>query len=773
MERNQTAILEDLCQIVSRTANASDMLDRIVRLVSRKLRTDVCSVYVLTEEKDYLILQATVGLNHESVGRIGMNVREGLTGLVLESLKPVFVLHPARHPRYKHFEGSGEEAYQTYLGIPLLYRRSVLGVMVIQTLREDGVSEDHIPLLSAVAGQISAVLAYTGLLEDLKQLRPPPPPNPGPDPDPPGSPAPPKRRRPAKKPMLRGTPVSPGFADGHAHYVGKTIGFDQVERRKADAPEAEAARLDRALQSTRRAFDELRQRVEGLSAQDEAILDAQIMYLEDASFKDKVVARIRQGYAAEYALKRVVMETVDYFRGMNSHYLQERAVELEDMGREVLANLLGLERSTARTFDRDTILIASDLSPTDLIGLRQERLKGIALSRGGKTSHTSILARSFEIPMIIGVREVLENVNEGDYLIVDGNSGVLFSRPIQEIVDEYARLKEEQTREVEALGELRDLPAATLDGHEVKLGANIGLLSDLVLVDKYGADHIGLYRTEFPFLARKDFPSEDVQADLYRRILQGTGDRSTTIRTLDVGGDKFLSYLDYPRENNPYLGWRSIRVSLEMEGPFRTQIRAILRASDSGRVKILFPMITSVDEIRRIREILEEEKRELKRRGLPFDPAVPLGMMVEVPGTVRILDRFLRYVDFASIGTNDLIQYTLAVDRSNQKVSDLYSPLHPSVVALVHDAVAACRKQNKEASICGEATAQPRCAYLFLGMGVDRMSMNPGSVPVIKQMIRGVRLDRARQDLERVLEMETTEEVTRFLDETLPPNHFL
>jgi phosphotransferase system enzyme I (PtsP) len=532
--------------------------------------------------------------------------------------------------------------------------------------------------------------------------------------------------------------------------------------------EAEARRMEEALCRTRRELDDLSERVEGLSAQDEAILDLQVMYLEDESFKAKVLSRIQEGYAAEYALKMGIMDTVDYFRKMDNSYLQERAVEIEDMGREVLANLLGLKRSMSREFTRDTILIASDLSPTDLIGLRQERLKGIALSRGGQTSHTSILARSFEIPMVIGVRDVLDSVNEGDYLIVDGNSGLLFSRPIREIIDEYARMKEEKNREGEALGELRNLPATTRDGHEVKLGANISLLSDLMLVDKYGADHIGLYRTEFPFLARKDFPSEEAQTDLYRRMLQGTGDRSTTIRTLDVGGDKFLSYLDYPRENNPYLGWRSIRVSLEMEGPFRTQIRAILRASESGRVKILFPMITSVEEILRIRDILEQEKRFLKRRDIPFDPEVPLGIMVEVPGTVRVLDRFLRYVDFVSIGTNDLIQYTLAVDRSNQKVSDIYNPLHPAVISLVHDVVLACRMHDKEVSICGEATAQPRCAYLFLGMGVSRMSMNPGSVPIIKRMLRNASLSDAKTALDQALEMETAGEISRFLDELLP-----
>jgi phosphotransferase system, enzyme I, PtsP len=762
MEQSRASMLDDLCRIISSTAEPGDMLESMVHLVARKLGTDVCSVYVLNGEKDYLVLQATVGLNPDSVGRIGMNLREGLTGLVLESLKPLFVVHPRLHPRYKYFEGSGEEAYETYMGIPLVYRRSVLGVLVIQTIRTDAVSEADIPVLSTVASQISAVLAYTGLLEGMHRERQ------GSVPDPAGEPRRTRSLRTQKKGVLRGTPVSQGFADGQAHYMGKTIGFDQVELRKTEDAAAEIVRLEEALLRARKGLESLDTRVQGLSVQDVAILDAQIMYLEDASFQEKILARIREGYTAESALKLAVTDYVEYFRKMDNRYLQERAAEMEDMGRDVLGNLLGLERSMSTTFTRDTILIASDLSPRDLIVLRQDRLKGIALSGGGKTSHTSILARSFEIPMVIGVREVLDNVEEGDYLIVDGTSGILFSRPIREIVDEYERMKEEKHREIEELAGLRELPAQTRDGHTVKLGANIGLLSDLLLVDKYGADHIGLYRTEFPFLMRKEFPSEDEQADLYARMIEGTGHRSTTIRTLDVGGDKFLSYLDYPRENNPYLGWRSIRVSLEMDGPFRTQVRAVLRASAHGKVQILFPMITTVEEIRKILDILEEEKRFLKRAGVPFDPAVPVGIMVEVPGTVRILDRFLRYVDFVSIGTNDLIQYTLAVDRNNQKVSGLYNPLHPAVISLVHDVVSICRRLGKSVSICGEATAQPRCAYLYLGMGMDRMSMNPSSVPVIKQMLRNTSLVEARQALARVLEMETAAEVARFLDSALP-----
>jgi len=492
------------------------------------------------------------------------------------------------------------------------------------------------------------------------------------------------------------------------------------------------------------------------------------MLLQDRSFKNKIIAHIKEKTCAEYALKKAVLKYVEFFSSMKDSYLRERGSDIEDMGKRVLRNLLGYEGQETRQFTRETVVIASDISPIDLIGLRQDNLKGIVLSRGGKTSHTVILAKSFEIPMVIGVRDMLDTVKENNFLIVDGTSGLVFSKPPQVIIDEYARLKAEKANKFQRLDVLRDLAAKTKDGYEIRLGANIGLLSDLELVKKYGAEHIGLYRTEFPFLVRKEFPSENEQFLLYKKVVEGAEGRSVTIRTLDVGGDKFLSYLDYPKEQNPYLGWRSIRVSLELDDIFRTQIRAILKASAFGHIKILFPMITSVGEVRSITSLLDEEKNLLEKRGAPFDTTINIGIMVEVPGAVKILDRLLHYVDFVSIGTNDLIQYTLAVDRNNQKVASLYDPLHPAVISTILDVVSICKKNNKEVSICGEAASNPRCAYLFTAFETDKLSMNPASVPVIKDLIRKVRLTDTKKALNRVLLMEDSREITSYLDKLLP-----
>ncbi len=501
-----------------------------------------------------------------------------------------------------------------------------------------------------------------------------------------------------------------------------------------------------------------------LSGQDEAILDVHLMSLKDRAFKDKITAQITQGYCAEYALKKVVLDYMDLFSRMDDPYLRERSSDIKDIGKRILRNLLGHEGQPTRKFTKETVLIASDISPVDLVGLRQKNLKGIVLSRGGKTSHAVILARSFEIPMVINVKDIVENVNENDFLILDGTSGLVFSKPPQTIIEEYARLRAEKSNQVQRLDALRELAAETKDDYKIRLGANIGLLSDLELVKKYGADHIGLYRTEFPFLARKEFPSEEEQFLLYKKIVQGASGLPVTIRTLDVGGDKFLSYLDYPREQNPYLGWRSIRVSLELDDIFRNQIRAILKTSAFGQIKILFPMITSVSEVRRIIAILDEEKVLLEQEEIPFDKGIKIGIMIEVPAAVRILDRLLRHVDFVSVGTNDLIQYTLAVDRNNEKVAALYNPLHPAVISTIVDIVSVCKEKSKDVSICGEAASNPWCAYLFLAMETDQLSMNPASIPIIKDLIRRVKLTDAKEALNKVLKMEDAGEIAACLE---------
>jgi phosphotransferase system enzyme I (PtsP) len=481
------------------------------------------------------------------------------------------------------------------------------------------------------------------------------------------------------------------------------------------------------------------------------------MMLEDPAFLDRIEILIRQGYAAETALKKVVEEHVEVLNRAGEEHFRDRATDIRDIGQRVLRHLLGLEEKEG-PHGESLILVAEELSLSDLCLVDHSQLKGVVLASGGATSHASILAKSFEIPTVVGV-EHAELVQQGDTLIVDGNSGVVYINPGVEVIREYERLDREYRAFNRELEGMRKLPAETRDGLRVGLGANVGLLSDVTFAQQHGAESIGLYRTEVPFLTYHDFPGEEEQLDLYRRVLTSMGGKPVTIRTLDLGPDKYPAYLRLPREDNPFLGWRSIRISLEMADLFKVQLRAILQAGAHGPVRVLFPMISSVEEILQVKEILTQVKEDLRQEGKVFDPWMPIGVMIEVPAAVWLADRLAREVDFFSIGTNDLIQYLLAVDRNNRKVASLYDPLHPAVLSAVARAVQAAKRAGKRVSMCGEMAADPLCTLLLIGMGLDELSMEPFFVPVIKRVIRSLSYARAQRLTEEVLRLETAQEV--------------
>ncbi len=729
-------------------------LQQVAELIATSLGTEVCSIYLLDRSAGDLVLKATVGLKAQAVGSIRLSPGEGLTGLTMEQKKPLLVIDPASHPRFKLFAHSGEDVYQTFLGVPLVYHQENLGVMVLQTVRADGLTEDDLELCSAIATQISAIAAYSGLLQSVREGQPPP--------DRGG-----RHDGARSRNLLRGIPACSGFASGQAHVLGAGVGFDAVDRVRTADPGQDQQRFDRAVQTTVAQVSSLISQIDDLSPQDQDVLKTHKLLLQDQTFLDKVGARIGEGATAEFGLKQVVEEYLKIFRKVEDPYLRERGKDIEDVGKSILRNLLGIPSQGSKVFEQPTIVVATDLSPAELVALRQTNFKGLILSRGGKTSHAVILAQSFEIPTVIRAREAVERIPEGQPLIVDGSSGLIFRSPPEEIQSEYERLAREHQRMDREMETLVDVPAETADGTSLALGGNIGMVSDLELVKKYGADHIGLYRTEFPFVIRGAVPSEQDQTELYTRILEGAQGRTVCFRTLDVGGDKLLTSLDYPDEDNPNLGWRAIRVSLELEDIFRAQIRAVLRASTQGPIKLMFPMITTRDELQRAVSMVEDEKSALSRAGEAFAGSIPLGMMIEVPGTVGLLDHLLDLVDFASIGTNDLIQYALAVDRNNPKVASLYTPFHPAVLKLVHQAVLSCQSAGVPVSVCGEAAAHPKCALLFLGMGVRSLSMNPAAVPRAKSLLRSVTVPEAEAMVHEALKMDSSEAIESWLEEKL------
>ena len=759
MPRQKIHLLEDICSVITGSRDPRKTLDTIVELVAERFSIDVCSVYIFDAEQNYLVLTATVGLNRAAIGSVRMHISEGLSGLVLETKAHVFVRNPSTHPRYKYFKESGEEIYRTFLGLPLIYHQRNLGVLVIQTVEESAISEADIPVFSAITSQVAATVAYSGLLADLKKDRV----------DWPvqksslsGEETP---RLIEKKPVLRGIAVSSGFAQGRAHYLAESIGFDQVKMEAAENHREQRIFLEEAFAAARRDIRELRRAADDLPSQDASIIEANLMILEDTAFRRKICDRIDAGYTAAAALKQVVMQYLGHFNQMEDPYLRQRGADIVDAGKQVLANLLAIGKAPQAAFCGDTVVIAADISTAELIRLRQPHLKGIILAKGGKTSHAVILARSFEIPMIIGVKDVLDSIRENDQLIVDGTSGLIFRDPPPEIRGEYDRLLVEKEKSFRGLDRLRDLPALTRDGRFCRLGANISLLSDLELVHKYGADHVGLYRTEFPFLVRGDFPTEEEQFELYCKVIAAAAGKTVTIRTLDVGGDKLFSCLDYPKETNPYLGWRAVRVSLERDDIFRAQIRAVLRASAHGPTSLMFPMVSTVEEVHAIKHIVKDEKSKLAAAGRPFNANMAIGIMVEVPAAVRILRHLLRHVDFVSIGTNDLTQYILAVDRNNEKVSAIYNPLHPAVIDTIREAATVCRRMGTPLSICGESASNPQCVVLYLAMGITRLSLNPSSVPLIKHLIATLSMAEAQSALMAVADMEDAARISDYLKE--------
>ena len=486
------------------------------------------------------------------------------------------------------------------------------------------------------------------------------------------------------------------------------------------------------------------------------------MMIEDPTVRRRIEEEIDGGVVAESAVKIVITEYADRFLAMPDEYLRARAVDVREAGQRILRHLLGVAHDQP-DLDQGDVLVAHELTLADLAMVDPAKLSGIVTAIGGANSHVAILTKSLGIPTVVGAEGVLEACDEGDTVVVDGNTGSVHIRPTEQVLSEYRRLEAERRSFQRELEPLRNLPAETTDGHRIKLYANVGLISELDMVERSGAEGIGLYRSEFPFLSYRDFPSEDEQLRLYSRVIERMKGQPVTVRTLDLGADKYPAHLPQPVEQNPFLGWRSIRVSLELEHIFVEQLRAILRAAGEAPVRIMFPLVTGVEELRRVRELYTECLSDLALRGIAPPSRVELGCMIEVPAAVIRAPQILREVDFVSIGTNDLIQYTLAVDRDNRKVAPMYQPLHPAVLSSIRTVVAAAHDAGRSVSLCGEMAGDPLATILLLGMGLDELSMSALYVPVVKKVIRAVSYSDACAIAADVARFDTVEEIKGYL----------
>ncbi len=548
---------------------------------------------------------------------------------------------------------------------------------------------------------------------------------------------------------MRGIKVSPGIAIGQAYLLQKEI---KIEKTAAEDRGKELARLDKAISESVEQLKRVRKRVaEETGEGAAAIFDAHIMMLDDPEFIPEIRSHINdEGVTAEYAVQETVMRYNGIFSDMEDEYLKERAADVKDVGSRMISNLLGQIHDLSE-LPNGTIVVASDLSPSDTAQMDKSKIEAFITDQGGKTSHTAIIARTLEIPAIVGLGDITSQVKNGDIVIVDASAGDIFINPDNDLLNVYMAKKRDYNEFKEKLKGLNMLPAVTKDGRKVELEANIGKPKDVDAALANGAEGVGLYRTEFLYMDRNNLPTEDVQFEAYKRAVTSMGCKRVTIRTLDIGGDKEIAYLGLDKEVNPFLGWRAIRFCLDNPDIFKTQLRAILRASAYGRVSIMYPMISDVEEVRRANKLLKEAEEELRQKGIPYDLNIEVGIMVEIPSAALTADILAKEVDFFSIGTNDLTQYTLAVDRGNQRVKSYYNYLQPGVLRLIKNCIEEAHKKGIYAAMCGEMAGDPEVTKILLGLGLDVFSMSASSIPLVKDVIRNTTVEESKELAERAL----------------------
>ena len=732
--------LRHITQALSDATDLNEGLSAVVRGVKSRLAVDACSVYLADASAASFVLVATDGFDPRALGSVRIERGEGLVGLVVERQRPLSLSNAQNHPRFRHLAHFGDRGQHAFLGVPIIHYRKVLGALVVRQLNDRVFTADDEAFMIAIAA------ALAGLAHAAAR----------------GTQDGPTNRTEPTPAMVRGIKGAPGIGIGEGVLPSAAADFDAVPDCVVEDVDAEARRFELAVEAVRA---ELRASGDRMAAEmpvdAHAIFGVYIELLDDDQLFADALVRIRAGAAAASALRRTITEHARAFEDMADPYLRARAEDLRGLGRRVL---LRLQSSTAppRIYPEHCVLVGEEISIARIADVPVSQLAGIVCTRGSPYSHAAILARTLGIPAVMG----LGNLALGQFahrLLVDGDHGRVHIDPSAEVVDQFDRIVRQQQETSEALRALRDLPAETPDGTRVALHANVGLPSDLRTALGSGAEGIGLFRTEFSFMVEDSFPSEQQQYHVYREVLEAFAPRPVTMRTLDVGGDKGLPYFPLP-EDNAFLGWRGIRLTLDNPGIFLTQLRALLRANAGlGNLRLLLPMISSASEVDAVRDLLERAGAECAQAGQATGMA-PLGAMIEVPSILFQMAALARRVDFFSIGTNDLTQYLLAVDRTNARVARHFDSLHPAVLRAIDGAVRAARDAQRPIGVCGEMAGDPASAVLLLGMGVDSLSMASSSIAAVKRALRTFSRPSAESLVTQALAAEDPSEVHRLLD---------
>ncbi|MDP8916630.1 MAG: phosphoenolpyruvate--protein phosphotransferase [Pseudomonadota bacterium] len=724
--RGPRSLLRQIREAMAGGGEAQTRLDQVVRIIAASMVADVCSIYLQRANGD-LELFATEGLNPQAVHTLRLRPGEGLAGMIMRTGQPLALVDAPSHPAFSYRPETGEDPYHAMMGVPILRGGRAIGVLVVQNQAERAYGEDEVEDLQTIA-MVLAELAAGGELvatDELLELDIAP-------------------QRPER---IKGLRFSEGLALGKAVLHERPVA---PERLLADDPAIEDARLQRALRGLRAQIDDMLEGHHGLTGLPFEVLETYRMFANDRGWNRSLEEAVRSGLTAEAAVERVRSEHRARLSQARDAYLRERLHDFEDLADRLLRHLAG-ERPGVRPLPEDAILIARNLGPADLLEYDRTHLKGLLLEEGSAASHASIVARALQIPCVGRLAGLRDRVSEGDAVIVDGEAELAHLRPRPDVLAVFAsRLEVSRQRRAE-FARLRDTPAVTLDGVGIAMLMNAGLAVDLDTLDGTGADGIGLFRTEFQFMVAEELPRLQAQTALYERVLDHAGERPVTFRTLDLGGDKVAPYLPIDREDNPALGWRAVRMGLDRPALLRLQLRALIAAARGRELRVMFPLIATVEEFRTVRRLVDRELQWAVRRGRPEPANLRVGAMVETPSLLWHMDALLPLVDFISVGANDLMQYLFAADRGNPKVADRYDILSPPALRALKSIQEAAAESGTPVSVCGEAAGRPLDAFALIALGFERLSMPPAGVGPVKRMVLSADRGAAQRGISNLL----------------------
>lgn len=720
------SLLRQIREAMAGGGPAQTRLDMTVRIIARSMVAEVCSIY-LRRETGELELFATEGLNPEAVHQTRLKPGEGLVGEVARSASPLNLSAAQLHPSFSYRPETGEDPFHAFLGVPLLRGGRTIGVLVVQNRAARVYTEEEVEDLQIIAMVLAELVAGGELLGSV-ELRD-------------------VEIAPHRPERLKGVRFADGLALGVAVLHEAPVAPGRI---LTDDPERELERLHATLDALRADIDRMLEGAAGFAGAPYEVLETYRMFAHDRGWNRSLEEAVRSGLSAEAAVERVRNEHRARFAQARDPYIRERMHDLEDLANRLLRMLAG-EKPGERDLPEEAILIARNLGPAELLEYPREKIRGLLLEEGSAASHAAIVARALQIPCVGRLAGLRDRLSEGDTVFVDGESSEAFLRPRPAALEGFASRMAVRAQRRAEFGKLRDTPAVSADGQRVQLLMNAGLAVDLDNLNETGAEGIGLFRTEFQFMVSEDLPRLDRQTELYRRVLDAAGDRPVTFRTLDLGGDKVLPYLETEREENPALGWRAVRMGLDRPALLRMQLRALLAAAAGRELRVMFPLIATVDEFRAARELVDVECDWARRRARPLPALLRVGAMIEAPSLLWHLDALLPLTDFVSVGTNDLFQYTFAADRTNPRVSDRYDPLSPPALRCLAHIQQACQETGTPVSVCGELAGKPLEAFALIALGFTRLSLPPAGIGPVKRMILSCDAAAARKGVSNLL----------------------